>query len=181
MFSLWSRELPISSVTSNSSHALTERDRASFPGALEQQSIEREAREDCNRMLHAETHAIAGGTDEFAVIYRIGNGIGIGLGIGVGIVFGARIRKKWILPQSLEGESAAARFLPGKLLIEDVDFGPTCSEQSSGECTGRTSSNDCNGFARSHGRLEFCHISTRRRRYARGTVLSMYGAGQCGP
>ena len=154
VFTLGREQLPVSAGSRNPRDAflayIDPRSSAGAPGSLQQQSIQRQAREDRDRVLHVEAHPLPRRTDQLAVFNRI--------------AFAPGIRQKRILLQSFVRESAAAGLLPGKLFVKEKDVPAARCQQRAGQSARWTASDNRNGVLRAscsgHG---FC----ARRRKAR--------------
>jgi hypothetical protein len=140
VFALLRDQLPVSTGSPNPRDALVvyvnAHIKAGAPGSLQQQSIERQAREDRDRVLHVEAYPLPRRTDQLAVFNRI--------------AFAPGIRQKRILLQSFVCEPAAAGFLPGELFVKEKDVPATRRQQRTCQSASWTASDNRNGWLGTH-------------------------------
>jgi hypothetical protein len=134
-------QLPVCAASRNPRHALAAQIDAAAPGSLQQQSIQHQPREDRDRVSQVEAYPAPRRTDQFALLDRITSDP---------IVFAAGIRQKRIPLQSFVRESAAARFLPGKLFLKEKDVSAIRRQQRTGQSASRTASDNRNAALRPH-------------------------------
>jgi hypothetical protein len=132
--------LPVSAGSSNPRDALVvyinAHINAGAPGSLQQQSIERQPREDRDRVLHVEAYPLPRRTDQLAVFNRI--------------AFVPGLRQKRILLQSFVRESAAAGFLPCEPFVKENCVPASGRQQRACQSAGWTASDNRNGVLRTH-------------------------------
>jgi hypothetical protein len=109
---------------------------AGAPGSLQQQSIQRQAREDRDWVLHVEAYPLSRRTDQLAVFNRI--------------AFASGFRQKRILAQSFVRDSAAAGLLPGKLFVKEKDAPASFRQQRTSQSARWTASDNRNRMLRIH-------------------------------
>ena len=125
----------------NPRHALLVQFDAAAPGSLQQPSIQRQAREDRDRVPQVQTYPAPRRTDQLALLDRI---------TFYRIAFAAGIRQEWIPLQSFVRESAAARLFPGKRFVKENDLSALRRQQRAGQCASRTASDNRNAALRPH-------------------------------
>ena len=138
VFMLGRDQLPVFAVAGsrNPRHALLVQFDAAAPGSLQQQSIQRQAREDRDRVPQVQTYPAPRRTDQLALFDRI--------------AFAAGIRQERISLQSFVRESAAARLFPGKRFVKENDVSALRRQPGTGQSASRTASDNRNGALRPH-------------------------------
>jgi hypothetical protein len=111
---------------------------AGVAGAVEEQSIEREAGKDRDWVLRFEAHAASRRTDQLAILYESAFASGVG--------------QEWILLKGFVSDAAAAGLFPGQFFIEEKDVAAAGGQKSGGEGTGGTASNNADGMLHGHAR-----------------------------
>src|SRR5258708_20400403 len=157
VFTLWREQLPFTARSPNPASPfvayINPRSNltAGAPGSLQQQSIQRQTREDRDRMLHLKADSLSRRTDQLAAFNRI--------------ALTTRICQKRILPQSFVCNSATAGLLPRKLLVKEEDVPSSFRQERTCESSRWTASNNRNRVVRTHIVVkDFLHRRKTRQR-----------------
>src|ERR1700686_3254689 len=109
------------------------------PRSFQHQAIQRQTREDCDWVPHAELSPLARRTYQFAMFN--------------GVAFRACLGKKRITLQRFVSESAAAGLFPSQPFVKENDISAALCEQCARESPSRTASDNRYGVRLAHSNL----------------------------